>query len=60
MSDSRTFEKPAASTMLVRAWQSVVVATLGVFILLGVGFAGIPQIHDAAHDTRHSFNFPCH
>lgn len=60
MSDSRTFERPSASAALGRAWQSVILAALGVFILLGVGFIGSSQIHDAAHDMRHGFNFPCH
>jgi cobalt transporter subunit CbtB len=48
------------SDALARAWQSALIAVLGTVILLGVGFAGLPQVHDAAHDTRHSFNFPCH
>ena len=43
-----------------RAWQTAVLALLGAMIVLAVGFAGVPAIHDAAHDTRHSFNFPCH
>lgn len=33
---------------------------LGVFIVFGVGFAGSTTIHNAAHDSRHSFAFPCH
>ncbi len=33
---------------------------LGAFIVLSAGFAPIGAIHDAAHDTRHSFAFPCH
>jgi len=33
---------------------------LGVLILFGVGFAGPAAIHNAAHDTRHAFTFPCH
>jgi len=33
---------------------------LGVFVVFGVGFAGSTTIHNAAHDTRHSFAFPCH
>ncbi|PWC39578.1 CbtB domain-containing protein [Azospirillum sp. TSO35-2] len=32
----------------------------GSFLLYGVGFAQPQQIHDAAHDARHSFAFPCH
>jgi cobalt transporter subunit CbtB len=61
MSDSRTERHPPAATpALVRAWQTTVVALLGAVIVLGVGFAGLPQVHDAAHDTRHALNFPCH
>ena len=33
---------------------------LGVFIILGTGFAHSDIIHNAAHDSRHSFAFPCH
>ena len=35
-------------------------ALLGMVILYGVGFANLPVAHNAAHDTRHSFAFPCH
>lgn len=33
---------------------------LGVVVLMGVGFAPMDAAHNAAHDTRHSFAFPCH
>ena len=33
---------------------------LGVFLVLGTGFAQPDTIHNAAHDGRHSFAFPCH
>ncbi|MDX1484609.1 MAG: CbtB-domain containing protein [Alphaproteobacteria bacterium] len=33
---------------------------LGVFLLLATGFAHSELLHDAAHDTRHGFTFPCH
>lgn len=38
------------------------VATLmvGSFLVLGVGFAHSETVHNAAHDGRHSFAFPCH
>jgi cobalt transporter subunit CbtB len=32
----------------------------GIFVLEGVGFAGSSILHNAAHDSRHSFAFPCH
>ncbi|MCZ6885576.1 MAG: CbtB-domain containing protein [Alphaproteobacteria bacterium] len=28
--------------------------------MLGTGFAQSNLLHDAAHDTRHGFSFPCH
>jgi cobalt transporter subunit CbtB len=33
---------------------------LGAFLLLGTGFTTIPALHNAAHDARHAFAFPCH
>lgn len=35
-------------------------ALFGAFIILGVGFVQIAAVHNAAHDTRHGINFPCH
>lgn len=45
---------------LAAATPSIAAALLGFFILYGVGFAAIPALHNAAHDARHSFGFPCH
>lgn len=42
------------------ALPAVAAILLGVFVLFGVGFAGSATIHNAAHDSRHSFAFPCH
>jgi len=39
---------------------ALVAALLGAFLVLGAGFAPISVIHNAAHDTRHAFAFPCH
>ena len=33
---------------------------LGAFLVIGTGFAHSDTIHNAAHDSRHSFAFPCH
>lgn len=33
---------------------------LGTFILFGTAIAQIDSAHNAAHDSRHSFAFPCH
>jgi cobalt transporter subunit CbtB len=39
---------------------ALVAVLLGGFILFGVGFANPATIHNAAHDARHAFAFPCH
>jgi cobalt transporter subunit CbtB len=36
------------------------VAGLGMVLLYGVGFAPTVELHNAAHDSRHSAAFPCH
>jgi cobalt transporter subunit CbtB len=33
---------------------------LGAFLVYGVGLASPMTIHNAAHDARHAFAFPCH
>jgi len=33
---------------------------LGMVLLYGVGFAASDVAHNAAHDSRHTFAFPCH
>jgi cobalt transporter subunit CbtB len=43
-----------------RLTAALVAALLGTFLVLGAGFAPIPAAHDAAHDSRHAFAFPCH
>jgi cobalt transporter subunit CbtB len=45
---------------LAALWPALAAAVLGFAIVYVVGFAGPHAIHEAAHDTRHSFNFPCH
>ena len=43
-----------------RITAAVVGGTLGLFLLIGVGFASPDIMHNAAHDTRHAGTFPCH
>jgi cobalt transporter subunit CbtB len=38
---------------------SVLIA-LASIVLFGTGFAGPEVLHNAAHDVRHGFAFPCH
>ncbi len=32
----------------------------GLMLVLMVGFAPMPEVHNATHDTRHTAGFPCH
>ncbi len=43
-----------------RAGVAAIGGILGVFLLIGVGFANPDIIHNAAHDARHANAFPCH
>jgi cobalt transporter subunit CbtB len=38
----------------------VCAAILGLVLLYAAGFAQTAEIHNGAHDTRHSAGFPCH
>ena len=49
---------PASS--LARTLPALLAVMLGAFLIYGVGFAGPSAIHNAAHDVRHAFAFPCH
>jgi cobalt transporter subunit CbtB len=49
-----------AGTQSSRVWPAVAAAFLGLVILFAVGFANSNVLHNAAHDSRHSFAFPCH
>ena len=47
-------------TISERSKAGLVSALLGIVFIAGIGFASPQFIHDAAHDTRHAFTFPCH
>lgn len=38
----------------------VLALLFGAFLVLGTGFAHPTALHNAAHDARHAFAFPCH
>lgn len=48
------------SGRLEKVWPALIAMTLGVLILYAAGFAQPRVVHDAAHDSRHSFAFACH
>ncbi len=33
---------------------------IGGLLVFGAGLANSAVLHDTAHDTRHSYGFPCH
>lgn len=43
-----------------RTLPGVAALLLGAVFLLGTGFLPVSAVHNAAHDTRHAFAFPCH
>lgn len=52
--------QPSSADISRSALPAVAAIVLGVFVVFGVGFAGSTTIHNAAHDSRHAFAFPCH
>ena len=51
---------PALAASPGRLLPTIFAAMLGVLLLVGVGFAPVSALHNAAHDTRHAAAFPCH
>jgi len=49
-----------AMPLAARLGTAVVSLLLGAFLIYGVGLAHSDTLHDSAHDTRHSYGFPCH
>ena len=43
-----------------RKLTALLAAALGIVVVFAAGFAPSETVHNAAHDTRHSFAFPCH
>lgn len=39
---------------------SLLAFVLGAALIYGAGFASKVELHNAAHDGRHSAGFPCH
>ncbi len=53
-------ELSAPAALGARVTAAVLAALFGVLLLYGVGFAAPDILHNAAHDGRHAFSFPCH
>ena len=48
---------PGAIAVVIPA---VLAILLGAVLVYGVAFASPMALHNAAHDARHAFAFPCH
>jgi cobalt transporter subunit CbtB len=56
--------QPLTETSAIQLSQAalpvVAALALGVLFVFAAGFAGPEVVHNAAHDSRHAFTFPCH
>jgi len=57
---SQTASATEISDTSLQKSQILSAAILGFIIMIGVGLSPMEVAHNAAHDTRHSFAFPCH
>lgn len=63
MNDIKTSTHTGAgesASRLALAMPAIFAIAFGMFMVFGVGFAHPTTIHNAAHDARHAFAFPCH
>ena len=51
---------PSLTTLKERVLPSLLAVALGAVLLYGAGFSEMSQLHNVAHDGRHSAGFPCH
>ena len=57
---SDTLTNKTATLDARRIAPAMLALLIGAFLIVGTGFAQSSTIHNAAHDVRHSFAFPCH
>lgn len=62
METTHSAQTAATTTVSSRLAGALLALVLGISIISAVGFMQGPQaaVHNAAHDTRHAFAFPCH
>jgi len=58
--NTQTAVNTANTTISQRLVAGVMALFIGLALIGGVGFASDMNIHNGAHDTRHSLGFPCH
>lgn len=62
MSQARTVTqtKPRTNARAAALAAAMIVALFGTVFVYGIGLVGADVLHNAAHDSRHANNFPCH
>ncbi|MBI3507133.1 MAG: CbtB-domain containing protein [Proteobacteria bacterium] len=60
MNDQIAAAAPSVQIRTRAVTAALVAMVFGAFVVGAVGFAGAMEIHNTAHDSRHSFAFPCH
>ena len=60
MTDIATTVRHTASVRTGGLAGALLAIFFGALLIYGVGFAAPAMIHNAAHDVRHAFAFPCH
>lgn len=62
---STSISSPSATDRATSVWRdrfapALLAFALGAALIYGAGFASKVELHNAAHDGRHSAGFPCH
>jgi cobalt transporter subunit CbtB len=57
---STSIQSKASAVNSTRLGAAIAALAFGAFLVFGVGFAHSGTLHNAAHDARHAFAFPCH
>ena len=57
---ARSISSGSTTFISERMKTAVAALLLGAFFVWGAGLANAQVLHEAAHDTRHSYGFPCH
>lgn len=55
-----SIENKASTVDSSRLGVAIAALAFGAFLTFGVGFAQPSTLHNAVHDARHAFAFPCH
>jgi cobalt transporter subunit CbtB len=55
-----SIEKQSASLEHSRLAAAAFALAFGAFLVFGAAFAQSTTLHNATHDVRHAFSFPCH